>query len=285
MPYRTIGALLLLFALAGPSQADAQTKPRPISEDVGLDQRLDAQVSLDLMFRDEQGRDVRLGDLFQGKPVVLTLVYYRCPMLCTEVLNAFLRSSQAMPLRMDADYEVISVSIDPHETPKMAKAKKERYASSYRRPGANEGWHFLTGDEAEIAELAKTVGYRYKYDPLSDQYAHPSGLILLTPEGRISRYFYGVEYDPGDLRLGLVESSEGKIGTLVDQVLLLCFHYDPATGKYGFIVDGALRIAGIATAVALGGFLFVMWRRELRLAATVKAAHAANPPAPKPQEA
>lgn len=283
MPKQT--AFLLLFAFAGVPPAVAQNKPRPISADVGLDQHLDAQVSLDLKFRDEQGQEVRLGDLFQGKPVVLTLVYYRCPMLCTEVLNAFLRSSQAMPLRMDADYEVISVSIDPQETPKMARAKKGRYASAYRRPGAAEGWHFLTGDEAEIAELTRTVGYRYKYDPLSDQYAHPSGLVLLTPEGRISRYFYGVEYDPGDLRLGLVESSQGKIGTLVDQVLLLCFHYDPATGKYGFLVDGVLRISGIATALALSGFLFVMWRRELRMAAAAKAKAAAIHPATKPQEA
>lgn len=275
--------IVLLLGLAAP--ALAQNKPRPISEEVGLDQRLDAQVPLDLKFRDEQGKEVRLGELVQGKPVILMLVYYRCPMLCTEVLNAFLRTSQAMPLRMDADYEVISVSIDPEETPKMARAKKQRYASAYRRPGAQEGWHFLTGDEAEIAQLAKTVGYRYKYDPLSDQYAHPSGLILLTPEGRISRYFYGVEYDPGDLRLSLVESSQGKIGTLVDQVLLLCFHYDPATGRYGFLVDGALRIVGIGTALALVGFLFVMWRRELRLLAAAKAAKLAREAAAKPLEA
>ncbi len=261
--------MLLLFLA---SAAHAQGNLQRIAQQVGLDQHLGELVPLDLVFRDEQGRQVQLGEYFRDKPVVLNLVYFQCPMLCTQVLNGLLKSSQALPLQMHQDYEVISVSIDPAETPEMAAAKKERYAGSYRRPGAREGWHFLTGEQAQIERLAAAVGYRYHYDERSQQYAHPSGIIVLTPEGRISRYFYGIDYHPTDLRLGLVESSQGRIGTLADQVLLLCFHYDPATGKYGFVIAGALRIAGLATVAILGGFLVVMFRREVRRSKEARAA-------------
>jgi protein SCO1/2 len=261
--------MLLLFLA---SAAHAQGNLQRIAQQVGLDQHLGELVPLDLVFRDEQGRQVQLGEYFRDKPVVLNLVYFQCPMLCTQVLNGLLKSSQALPLQMHQDYEVISVSIDPAETPEMAAAKKERYAGSYRRPGAREGWHFLTGEQAQIERLAAAVGYRYHYDERSQQYAHPSGIIVLTPEGRISRYFYGIDYHPTDLRLGLVESSQGRIGTLADQVLLLCFHYDPATGKYGFVIAGALRIAGLATVAILGGFLVVMFRREMRRSKEARAA-------------
>lgn len=284
MRFAVLTGLLLTPLAAVP--ASAQGNLERIAQQVGLDQHLGEQVPLDLVFRDEHGRQVKLGEYFRRgeRPVVLNLVYFQCPMLCTQVLNGFLKSSQALPLQMGQDYEVISVSIDPDETPEMAAAKKQRYAGSYRRPGADEGWHFLTGEQAEIERLAAAVGYRYYYDERSQQYAHPSGIIVLTPEGRISRYFYGIDYHPTDLRLGLVESSQNQIGTLADQVLLLCFHYDPATGKYGFVIAGALRIAGLATVALLGAFLVVMFRREVRrskeVAAAASPASLALPPEP-----
>ena len=282
-PRFTTIALIALAVLGAPAAgAQAQGNLKRITQEVGLDQHLGEQVPLELVFRDEHGRSVRLGDYFHGKPVVLSLVYFRCPMLCTQVLNGLLKSSQAVPLQMGQDYEVLSVSIDPDETPEMAAAKKQRYAGAYRRPGAQEGWHFLTGDEASIKRLAASVGYRYRYDEKSGQFAHPSGILVLTPEGRISRYFYGIDYSPTDLRLGLVESSQGRIGTLADQVLLLCFHYDPATGKYGFVIASAIRLAGLATVAILGGFLLAMLRRELRHSKEVAQSRASAARSPPP---
>jgi len=284
MRFAVFTCLIVTPLAAAP--ALAQGNLERIAQKVGLDQHLGEQVPLDLTFRDEHGRQVQLGEHFRSgeRPVVLNLVYFQCPMLCTQVLSGFLKSSQAMPLQMGQDYEVISVSIDPDETPEMAAAKKERYAGSYRRPGAEEGWHFLTGEQDQIERLAAAVGYRYYYDERSQQYAHPSGLIVLTPEGRISRYFYGIDYHPTDLRLGLVESSQNQIGTLADQVLLLCFHYDPATGKYGFVIAGALRIAGLATVALLGGFLVVMFRREVRRSKDAAAARAMLSLPPEPTQ-
>ena len=252
--------LILGQAAVSPPPAGMQR----IVQDVGLDQRLDEQVPLDLTFRDEAGRTVALRDYFRGKPVILSLVYFRCPMLCTQVLNGLLKSSQAVELQLGQDYEIVSVSIDPAETPAMAAAKKRRYAGSYRRPGADAGWHFLTGDAAAIERLARSVGYRYRYDERSGQFAHASGIIVLTPEGRTSRYLYGIDYHPTDLRLALVESSQGQIGTLGDQFLLLCYHYDPATGRYGVVIARVLQLAGLATMATLGTFLVIMFRREIR---------------------
>jgi protein SCO1/2 len=267
-----VAAAWLAAAPASADQAERPLKPGELIKQIGIDQRLDAQVPLDLKFRDETGREVQLGDYFTDKPVILTLVYYRCPMLCTQVLNGLLESSQGVKFQMNKDYQVVSVSIDPHETPEMAAAKKERYARSYRREGAREGWHFLTGDQESIEKLAKVVGYRYRYDPATDQYAHGSAIMLLTPKGRVSRYFYGIDYAPNDLRLGLVEASENRIGSAVDQILLLCYHYDPATGKYGFVIAGALRIAGIVTLLVLGAFLWRMFLLERRRSAEVRQA-------------
>ncbi len=255
---------LLLAAWPLAACAQSQTSVKTIVSQVGIDQHLDTQLPLDLPFRDEQGRAVKLGDYFGDKPVVLSLVYFRCPMLCNQVLNGVLKTSQAVPLEMGSDYHVISISIDPHETPQMAVDKKSQYVSRYRRPGAAEGWHFLTGDEAAIRKLAAAVGYRYQYDPQTDQYAHGSGIMVITPQGRVSRYLYGIEYHPTDFRLALVESGEGQIGSPVDQILLLCYHYDPATGKYGFVIHGALQTAGTLTALALGIFLVRMYRHERR---------------------
>jgi protein SCO1/2 len=232
--------------------------------EVGIEQHLDAQLPLDAVFRDESGREVRLGDYFSDKPVVLALVYYRCPMLCTQVLNGFLKSSQAVPLAIGHDYEVVTVSFDPRETPERAAEKKKHYARAYRRDGADQGWHFLTGDQQAIDKLAGAVGFRYHYDPPSDQFAHASGIVIATPDGRLARYLYGIEYSPHDLRLGLVESSAGRIGSPVDQVLLLCYHYDPLTGQYGLAIAGVLRAAGALTVLVLVVFLVVMYRRERR---------------------
>jgi protein SCO1/2 len=266
-------ALAAVLALGG-SAAAQPGKPSPpqtgIARDIGLDQHLDEQVPLDLEFRDEAGKTVRLSQYFGEKPVILTLVYFRCPMLCTQVLNGLLKSSQAIQLAMGKDYDVISVSIDPDETPAMAAAKKQRYVDSYRRAGAAEGWHFLTGNQASIDRLTRAVGYRYRYDANSDQFAHPSGIVVLTPHGKISRYFYGIDYPPGNLRLALVESSQNRIGTLVDQVLLLCFHYNPATGKYGLVISRVMQLAGLITVGVLGSFLIAMYRLERRRTAAVR---------------
>jgi protein SCO1/2 len=261
--------VLLLIPSASGAQIPASTVG-PI-EGVALEQHLDEQLPLDLIFRDETGKQVRLGDFFGDKPVIVNLVYFRCPMLCTQVLNGLLRSMQGVKFTVGEDYQVVSVSIDPRETTEMAAAKKKQYAGRYRRPGADEGWHFLTGDEQNIERLAKAVGFRYRYDKLSDQYAHASGIMVATPQGRLSRYFYGIDYPPNDLRLGLVESSENKIGSPVDQILLLCFHYDPRTGKYGLVISTVIRIAGVATVLGLGSFLWAMYRLERRRTAALAA--------------
>jgi protein SCO1/2 len=234
-------------------------------KNVGIDQRLGAQVPLELEFRDEEGQTVRLADLMHGRPVVLSLVYYRCPMLCGEVLNGLLKSSQAVQFVIGKDYDVLTVSFDPQETPALAKDKKAAFVKRYRRPGAEQGWHFLVGDQRPIEQLAASVGFRYRYDEPSNQFAHGAGIVVLTPDGKVSRYFYGIDYPPTSLRLALVESAAGKIGSPVDQFLLLCFHYDPATGRYGLAIARLLKISGCATLLVLGTFLLVMFRRERRM--------------------
>jgi protein SCO1/2 len=252
------------FASA-PYGTPAGTSPTAeLLRDVGIEQRLDAALPLDATFRDEAGREVTLGNYFRNQPVILVLAYYRCPMLCTQVLNGLLKSAQAIPLEIGPDYQVITVSFDPRETATLAAEKKERYARAYRRAGAAEGWHFLTADQPSIDRLVDAVGFRYRYDAKSDQYAHASGIVLATPEGRLARYFYGIEFPPRDLRLGLIDASTGRIGSPVDRVLLLCYHYDPLTGKYGLAISGALRTAGTLTVVALGAFLVRMYRVERR---------------------
>jgi len=264
--------LLLFAALVAPATARGQEDPLPVMQNptgspevmkqIGIDQKLDAQVPLDLSFRDEQGALVPLRRYFGKRPVVLAMVYYECPMLCTFVLNGVLNSAKALSFEMGKDYEVVTVSIDPTEKPLLAEAKHTMYAGLYGRPGAVAGWHFLTGDEPAIRQLAGSVGFRYIYDKASQQYGHASGIMVLTPEGRVSRYFYGITYPPRDLRFALVEASGGKIGTPVDAILLTCFHYDPMTGKYGLVISRVVRLAGIATVLAIGGMVFVLRRRE-----------------------
>jgi protein SCO1/2 len=245
--------------------------PRSL-EGVGFDQRLDSQVPLDAVFRDEAGDAVELGHYFGDRPVILVLAYFRCPMLCTEVLNGLTRCLLDVPLEMGKDFDVVTVSFDTRDTPEMATAKKQTYLDRYGRRGAAEGWHFLTGTQASIDRLTQAVGFRYRYDPRNDQFAHASGIMVLTPSGKIARYFYDICYSPRDLRLGLVEAGQGKIGSAVDQVLLFCFHYDPNEGKYGPTVMNIVRAGGILTVLSICGFVSLLWRQERRKAR--KATHA-----------
>ena len=265
-----MGAIIASALLVYPSRAGAQfTDPmqnigvRPeLLKEVGIDQKLNDSIPLNLTFRDEHGNPVELAQYFGSKPVILSLVYYNCPMLCTQVLNGLDRSLQLIPMEIGKDFNVVTVSIDPTERPVLAEAKQVMYAGMYGRPGAVQGWHFLTGDEPQIKQLADSVGFRYAYDPDSKQYAHASAIMLLTPEGKISRYFYGITYPSRDLRLGLDEASEGKIGSPVDQVLLFCYHYDPHTGKYGLIVSRVIQISGFLTILIGGILLIVLFRGE-----------------------
>ena len=251
---------LLLVCLSAP--VFAQSARPDALEDVGIDQRLDQQVPLDLPFRDEAGKTVKLGDYFDNKPVILTLVYYECPMLCTYTLNGLVRSMQVLPFDVGRQYRVVTVSFNPQEGPALAAAKKREYLTHYSRSGGADGWHFLTGDASSIGKLADAVGFRYHYDAETRQYAHAAGLVVLTPQGKIARYFYGVEFSPRDLRLALDEASAGRIGSPVDEVLLFCFHYDPATGKYGLLITRIVQIAGIGTVLAIGLLIGWMLRRE-----------------------
>ena len=234
----------------------------PALRNIGIDQRLNSQVPLNLVFRDESGRELPLSTYFGARPVVLALVYYRCPMLCTQVLNGLVISLRGMSLESGRDFEVVVASIDPTETPELATEKKAQYMRRYAKGSA--GWHFLTGAESQIKALAGAVGFRYAYDPKSKQYAHASAIMVVTPSGRLSRYFYGIEYAPRDLRLGLVEASENKIGSPVDQILLYCYHYDPSTGKYSAIVMNIVRLAGALTLLILLALLIWLWRADLR---------------------
>lgn len=238
--------------------------PLPILKEVRIDQKLDGAVPLDLPFSDEQGRDVTLGQYFGKRPVVLALVYYECPMLCTQVLNGLFSSME--PLKIDAgrEFDVVVVSFDPGETPAMALAKKTGYVKHYERPTANAGIHFLTGRQTSIDTLADAVGFRYVYDEAIDQYAHPAAVTVLTAQGKVSKYLYGVEFAPMDFRLAVTSAGEGQIGTLVDQALLYCFHYDPATGKYSVAIMTFVRIGAVLTLAGLGAFVFVHLRRDRR---------------------
>jgi protein SCO1/2 len=232
---------------------------------VGIDQKLNEQLPLDLVLTDESGKSVKLGDYFGKKPVVLSLVYYQCPMLCNQILNGMVTAFKVMAFKPGEEFEVVTVSFDPRETPALAAAKKNTYVNylpEARRPGATAGWHFLTADEANIKRLTEAVGFRYHWDQATNQFAHASAIYLTTSEGKLARYFYGIEYAPRDLRLGLIEATDNKIGTPVDQLLLYCYHYDPATGKYGARVMNLMRVGGVATLLGVVVMLFAMRRRN-----------------------
>ena len=268
----SIYAVLLAFTLLAASASaqmnngimapPANTRPARL-ENVGIEQHLNAQVPPDLTFLDDAGKTVKLGDYFGHKPLILNLVYYNCTMLCGEALAGLASAMRLVKFNVGNEFDVITVSFDPRETPEMAAAKKKDYVGRYGRPNAAAGWHFLTGQADSINALTKVVGFQYQYDPKSNQYAHATAIMVLTPQGRISRYFYGVDFPPKDLRMGLVEASQGKIGNAVDAVLLYCYHYDPETGKYGAMVANILRLAAAATILILGIFLFILWRLDL----------------------
>ena len=236
--------------------------------DVRIEQKLDQQLPLDLVFRDENGQAVKLGQYFGQKPVVLAFVYYDCPMLCTQVLNAMATSFRVLPFQIGKEFDVVTVSFDPRETSTLASTKKQvymNYLPARMRPGANSGWHFLTGDQANITQLTDAVGFHYRYDEATKQFAHASGIMLTTPQGKLSRYFYGVDYPARDLRLGLIESSENRIGSPVEQLLLYCYHYDPATGRYGVAIMKVMRIAGVATLLAIAAMILLLKGRNHKL--------------------
>jgi protein SCO1/2 len=271
--FNSIPAAYVLLAIAlltssavgqmnnGVMSPPANSRP-PRLENVGIEQHLDAQVPPDLTFRDDTGRTVKLGDYFGHKPLILNLVYYNCTMLCGEALAGLASAMRLVKFNVGDQFDVVTVSFDPRETPEMAAAKKIDYVKRYGRANAAAGWHFLTGEPDSINALTKAVGFQYQYDARTNQYAHATAIMVLTPQGRISRYFYGVDFPPKDLRMGLVEASQGKIGNVVDAVLLYCYHYDPETGKYGAMVANILRLAAAATILMLGGLIFTLWRLD-----------------------
>lgn len=261
------GTLLLATSFAG-AQPD-------VLPQVAFDQRLNEQVPEELMFRDHTGQPVALREYFGDKPIVLSLVYFECPMLCTLELNGLVRSLKTLPLTAGRDFTLLTVSFDPGETPALAARKRRIYLDQYGRPGTD--WHFLTGDETNTRRLCDAVGFRYAYDAERDEYAHASGIVVLTPQGRIARYFYGIDYPPRDLRLGLVEASDGEIGSVANQLLLLCYGYDPATGRYGFLIMNAIRLGGAATVFALGAFIGVALYRDRRTKRAAESSTAAVP--------
>lgn len=268
---RLAGAILAFPFLAaaqiyGPPETHSYA-PARLLQRVGINQRIGAQVPVDLPFLDESGRDVTLRQ-YLPKPAILALVYYQCPSLCNMVLNGVLRTTRSMDLTAGAEYEVIAVSFDPRETPEMAAAKKQTYLKASGQTDGQQGWHFLTGSEASSKALADAVGFHYVYDAITNQYAHGSAIMILTPAGRVSRYFYGIDYPARDVRLGLVEASNETIGQPSDRILLYCFHYDPATGKYALVVMNVLRLAALITLGALASFMIVMFRRDYRAAHT-----------------
>lgn len=239
----------------------SSTVPKPL-EEVTFEQRLGTTLPLDARFRDERGRDVALGDYFGRRPVVLAFVYYSCPMLCTQVLNGVSSAVKALPFTAGRDFDVVYVSFDPRDTPRTAAAKKQAQLDDYRQGDTAAGWHYLTGDGPSIRRVTDAAGFSYRWDEASGQYAHVSAVLVATPDGRLSRYFYGVEYSPKELRMALVESGQGEVGSAVDELLLYCYHYDPATGRYGLVAMNLIRLGGLVTLATLVGFIWVMRRRE-----------------------
>lgn len=262
---RCTSAVFLAVLLAVSAEAQESRSPAfQVLDAVRIDQRIGERVPVDAVFANSAGEAVRLGDLLNERPVILSLVYYECPMLCTQVLNGLLSSLKTMKLDVGKDFDVLTVSFDPEEGTELARDKKASYLASYDRPGSEDGWHFLTGEAASIAALTESVGFNYVYQEDVDQFAHGSAVMVLTPDGVVSQYHFGIEYAPRDLRLGLIEASGGGLGTIVDQVLLYCFHYDPTIGKYGVAILNVIRLAGgLTVGVMAFGILFLL-RKEKR---------------------
>ena len=266
----TLGFALWALAVPAAYAQYGEAPPRPTSvtakpgllKSIGIDQKIGEQLPLNLRFKDEHGADVQLGQYFGSKPVVMALAYFECPMLCTQVLNGMAGALKTLSFDAGKDYEVVVVSIDPRDTPQLAAEKKANYLKTYGRPGSAAGWHFLTGTNDSIKPLAAAIGFRYAYDEKLGQFAHAAAIYVATPKGAISRYLLGIDFAPRDLRLAMVEASANKLGTVRDQVLLLCYHYDPSEGKYGAAVLNAVRAGFVLTVGAFLTFLFVSRRHE-----------------------
>ena len=255
-----------------PSQGTSNGMPDALKT-VGIEQRLGESLPLDAEFKNEDGRVVKLGDYFgKGRPVVLALVYYECPMLCNQVLNGLTGSLKGVSFNAGKEFDVVAVSFDAKEfdKPDLARNKKASYMERYNRPGTEKGWHFLTGQQASIDAITKAAGFKYEWDEKSKQFAHASGIMIVTPDGKLSRYFYGIDYSPKDVKFGIIESAENKVGSVTDELLLYCYHYDPSTGKYGFQILSALRLAGVATLLGMGLMGFIFWRRNKRIVDSVQ---------------
>lgn len=276
--YNSVKSALMVLALASLASAqglgraarenvpDSAHNSRPsILQQVGIDQRIGEELPLDAHFTDEYGKDVALGSYFhQGKPVLIALVYYDCPMLCDQVLNGMASALNVLKFDAGKEFNVLAISFDPRETPQLAKEKKEMYLKRYKRAGAEQGWHFLTGKPDSIKKITEAAGFHYVWDTNTKQFAHSSAVILITPEGRVAQYYYGIEYSPKDMRLGIIQASKEKLGTVVDSVILYCYHYDPATGKYGAVVMNLIRVAGLITVLLMGGFIGFSLYRDSR---------------------
>jgi len=266
---RVIAPLLLALAAlrpVPPAAAVQRQEPLPKElEGVGITEKLGARLPLDLEFVDETGQTVRLASFFaKGRPVMLTLNYYSCPMLCTLMLNGLIDGLRELKWTPGQEFEVVTLSINPLETPTLARLKKQTYMEYYERPGAAAGWHFLTGRERDIRQLADAVGFGYTWVEARREYAHPAAIMLASPDGRVVRYLYGVMYEPKDLRLAIAEAGEGKVGSTAEQILLYCFHYDAEEGRYVIAASNLMRAGGLATAAIFGSWLFVWWRRSTR---------------------
>jgi len=265
-----LGALLAAWPAVASAQLGPAPPPLPLGEkpqilqEIGFDQKLGAKLPLEIELVDENGRSVRLGDYFGERPVVLSLVYYECPMLCTVSLNGLARALNVLALVPSQDFEVLTVSFDPSEGPDLAAAKKKSYLAGQEKPQAAHGWHFLTGSRESVARLTRAVGFRYEWDEETRQWAHPAGIMVVSPEGVITHYLYGVEYSPKDLRLALVDSANGRIGNVVDQALLLCFQYDPSRGRYSAAIINIVRIGGVLTVLGMAGLIFFLSQRRRR---------------------
>jgi protein SCO1 len=255
--------LVLALASGGLRAAGGPNLPPDLSG-IGIEQRLNAQIPLDMTFRDESGASVQLRSFFGSKPVVLAPVYYRCPMLCSQILSGVVAGLRPLSLKPGRDFDVVAISFDPADTPAEAMLKRTQYSHSYSSRAGVNGWHFLVGSQAAITPVMQAIGFHYRWDPVHKMFIHASGVMIATPEGRVARYLYGVEYEPKDLKLSLVEASHNRIGSAVDQILLFCYHYDPKTGKYGAVVLGSLKIGAIFILIAMSVGLFFLWRRDLR---------------------
>jgi len=255
---------VLILTPAGFSD-QASSQKNSFLPDVGIDQKIGDQLPLDLVFTNEAGEKVKLSSFFKGKPVIITPVYYSCPMLCSLILNGVLQTLKELSFTAGKDFEVVTFSFKPEDTAAIAAAKKETYLNSYGRPEARDGWHFLTADAETIGKMTKALGFRYEYDKVSGEYAHGAALMVATPEGKLSHYFSGVRFAPVDIRLSLVEASKNRLGSILDMAILLCYHYDPAVGKYGFAIMNALRLTGIVTITLMIGFITTSLRKEKQM--------------------